>query len=214
MGVLPRPLPLRKNTAGPHWLPCTHPCQAGYPAIMGLQGQRRILHQGSLDSYRCFKLVKCDTLSQVISDTVEFRHTYQTTPTPLPEDKIINGLQVMASALANAPKPTSITQLEAIKQLRDLFGACQEQGSPGTARQARRVPQPPRVVPQQPPRVATLIQQQLPPPPTTPIPLPTPHKLNFDEVSPPRVVPPQQNAIPAQRPPRSPIVPGPGLYEL
>jgi hypothetical protein len=29
----------------------------------------------------------------------------------LPEDKIINGLQVMASALANAPQPTSVTNL-------------------------------------------------------------------------------------------------------
>jgi len=57
------------------------------------------------------------------------------------------------------------------------------------------------VLPQQPPRVATPIQQLHPP-----TPLPTPRKLNFDNVSPPRVVDPQRNAIPAQRPPRSPIV--------
>jgi len=54
---------------------------------------------------------------------VEFRHAYRTTPTPLPEDKIINGLQVMASALANAPQPSSVTQLEAIAHLRDFFSA-------------------------------------------------------------------------------------------
>ena len=150
-------------------------------------------------------MVKCDTQSQVISDTVEFRHAYQTTPTPSPKDKIINGLQVMASALANAPQPTSVTQLEAIAQLRDLFGAWQGQGVPGTARQAQQVPQPPRVVPQKPPRVGTPTQQQHPPPPTTLIPLPTPRKLNVDDVSPPRVVPLHQNTLPAQHPPRSPI---------
>ena len=80
--------------------------------------------------------MKCDTQSQVISDTVEFRRAYRITPTPSPEDKIINGRQVMASALANAPQPTSVTQIKAIAQLRDLFGEWQEQGSPGTARQA------------------------------------------------------------------------------
>jgi hypothetical protein len=160
----------------------------------------------ALESYRCFKLVKCDTQSQVISDTVEFRHAFRNKPTPSPEDKIINGLQVMASALANAPQPTSVTQLEAIATLRDLFGAWKAQGTPGTARQAKPVPQPPRVEHQQTPRVVTPIQQQLPPPPPTPIPLPTPRKLNFDNLSPPRVDLPQQNTRPAQRPPRSPIM--------
>ncbi len=46
----------------------------------------------ALDSYRCFKLVKSDTKSQVISDTVEFRHAYRAIPTPTPADKIIHGL--------------------------------------------------------------------------------------------------------------------------
>jgi hypothetical protein len=40
----------------------------------------------ALDLYRCFKLVKSDTKSQVISDTVEFRHAYCTIPSPSPED--------------------------------------------------------------------------------------------------------------------------------
>ena len=55
--------------------------------------------------------------------------------------------------------------------------------------------------------MATPIQQQQQlPPPTTPIPLPTPRKLNFNDVSPPRVVPRQQSTIPDPCPPRSPIV--------
>ena len=111
----------------------------------------------------------------------------------------------MASALRNAPQPTSVTQLEAIAQFRDLFGAWQEQGVPGPLRQAQPVPQPPRVVPQQPPRVVTPIQQHKPSPPATPILLPTPRKLNFNNVLPPRVVPLHQNTVPAQCPPRSPI---------
>jgi hypothetical protein len=75
----------------------------------------------ALDSYQCFKLVKSDTKSQVISDTVEFRHAYRAIPTPTPADKIIHGLQVMSGALKDAPPPTTITQVEAIANLRDLF---------------------------------------------------------------------------------------------
>jgi hypothetical protein len=74
-----------------------------------------------LDSYRCFKLVKSDTKSQVISDTVKFCHAYRTIPTPTPADKIIHGLQVMSGALKDAPPPTTITQVKAIANLRDLF---------------------------------------------------------------------------------------------
>jgi hypothetical protein len=74
-----------------------------------------------LDSYRCFKLVKSDTKSQVISDTVKFRHAYHAIPTPTPADKIIHGLRVMSGTLKDAPPPTTITQVEAIANLHDLF---------------------------------------------------------------------------------------------
>ncbi len=63
----------------------------------------------ALDSYRCFKLVKSDTKSQVISDTVEFRHAYPTVPLPSPEDKIIHGLQVISGALKDSPLPTTFS---------------------------------------------------------------------------------------------------------
>jgi hypothetical protein len=74
-----------------------------------------------LDSYRCFKLVNANTKSQVISDTVEFRHSYLSFPAPSAEDKIIHGLQVVAGALTGASPPTSISQVEAITNLRDIF---------------------------------------------------------------------------------------------
>jgi hypothetical protein len=71
----------------------------------------------ALDLYRCFKLVKSDTKSQVFSDTVEFCHAYRTIPSPTPEDKITHGLHVMLGTLKNAPPPTSIFQVEAIANL-------------------------------------------------------------------------------------------------
>ncbi len=55
------------------------------------------------DSYRCFKLVKTDTKSQVISDTVKIYHSYLSVPMPSAEDKIIHGLQVVAGAIWGTP---------------------------------------------------------------------------------------------------------------
>jgi hypothetical protein len=75
----------------------------------------------ALDSYRCFKLVKMDTKSQVISNTVEFRHAYRTIPAPSAEDRIAHGLQAVADALTDMPPPTTISQLNALINLRDLF---------------------------------------------------------------------------------------------
>jgi hypothetical protein len=77
------------------------------------------------DSYHCFKLVNADTKSQVISDTVEFRHSYLSVPASSTEDRIIHGLQVVAVALTGAVPPTSISQVEAITNLRDIFESWQ-----------------------------------------------------------------------------------------
>jgi hypothetical protein len=74
-----------------------------------------------MDSYRCFKLVNADTKSQVISDTVEFRHSYLSVPAPSTEDRIMHGLQVVASALTGVTPPTIISQVEAIANLWDIF---------------------------------------------------------------------------------------------
>jgi hypothetical protein len=53
----------------------------------------------ALDSYRCFKLVKTNTKSKVISDIVKFCHLYLSVPVPNVEDKIINYLQVVAGTI-------------------------------------------------------------------------------------------------------------------
>jgi hypothetical protein len=86
----------------------------------------------ALDSYRCFRLVKSDTKSQVISDIVEFRHAYRTIPSPSPEDKIIHGLHIMSGTLKDAPPPTSTSQMEAIANLRDLFESWRSLSPPPT----------------------------------------------------------------------------------
>ena len=75
----------------------------------------------ALNSYRCFKLVNADTKSQCISNTVEFHHKYLAIPAPTSEDRIIQGLQQVAGALTKAPPPTSISQVDAIAILWDIF---------------------------------------------------------------------------------------------
>jgi len=95
-------------------------------------------------------------MSQVISDTVEFRHAYRTIPAPTPEDKIIHGLQVILNALKKAPPPTSISQLDAIANLRDLFDSWRLLAPPSLARNRMPTPGRPRVeTPFELPRVST-----------------------------------------------------------
>jgi hypothetical protein len=77
----------------------------------------------TMDSYRCFKLVNADTKSQVISNTVEFRHSYLSIPAPSTEDRNIHGLQDVARALTGASPPTRISQVEANTNLRDIFNS-------------------------------------------------------------------------------------------
>jgi hypothetical protein len=75
----------------------------------------------ALDSYGCFKLVKTNTKSQVISDTVKFCHLYLSVPVPSVEDKFIHSLQVITGAIWGAPPPKSVSQLEAITALQEIF---------------------------------------------------------------------------------------------
>jgi hypothetical protein len=61
----------------------------------------------ALDSYHCFKLVKMDTKSQVISNMVKFRHAYRTIPAPSADDRIAHFLQAIANlASTNNHLPT------------------------------------------------------------------------------------------------------------
>ncbi len=75
----------------------------------------------ALGSYCRFKLVKTDTKSQVILDAIKFCLLYLSVPVPSVEDKIIHGLQVIAGAIRGAPPLTSVSQLEAITALQEIF---------------------------------------------------------------------------------------------
>ena len=173
----------------------------------------------ALDSYRCFKLVKSDTKSQVISDTVEFRHAFRAIPSPSPEDKIIHGLQTIASSLKDAPLPTTITQHDAIANLRDLFESWRLLSPPPNIR--ARIPSParPRVPDEALPRVATPSLSPssawTPTPPASafrspvpsPLPFPVaPRRISFaDSPLPPAVAPSPRVIIAPTIPPREPI---------
>jgi hypothetical protein len=178
----------------------------------------------ALNLYRCFKLVKSDTKSQVISDTVKFRHAYRSIPAPTPGDKIIHGLQVMSGALTNAPPPTSISQVEAIANLRDLFKLWRLLGPPSSGQGRILSPGRPRVSIQEPPKVASpssptvvspLWTEWTPPPClvlSTEVPLPvhspiqvTPCHITFNETPPPRVATPPSSprTVIEPRPPQA-----------
>ena len=71
--------------------------------------------------YRCFQVVDTTTKSTLISDTIEFRHDYLTQPAITHTNWITHALHFLFSALKETPSAVIDTQLEAIRQLRDLF---------------------------------------------------------------------------------------------
>jgi hypothetical protein len=79
----------------------------------------------ALDLYCCFKLVKSDTKSQVISDTVEFLHAYHTIPSPSLEDKIIHGLHVMLGT----SRMLHLLQASPRWRLSPIYGICLKHGA-------------------------------------------------------------------------------------
>ena len=72
--------------------------------------------------YRCTKACKATTKAIVISDTVEYIHDYLTQPTLTPEDRITHGLNLLSCALKEAPAASCNAQLDAIKNIQELFG--------------------------------------------------------------------------------------------
>jgi hypothetical protein len=106
-----------------------------------------------LESYRCFKLVNADTKSKVISDAVKFHHSYLLVSSLSSEDQIIHGLQVVAGALAGAAPPTSISQVDAIPNLRDIFESWCLTAPPAFLPTCSPLPGCPSMLPHEPPRV-------------------------------------------------------------
>jgi hypothetical protein len=79
-------------------------------------------------------------------DTVEFRHAYRTIPVPTAEDRIVHGLHAITDALMDTPPPTTISQLDALSNLRDVFESWRLLAPPSPGRTREPMPGRPRVV--------------------------------------------------------------------
>jgi hypothetical protein len=164
----------------------------------------------ALESYCCFKLVNADTKSQVISNRVKFCHSNLSVPAPSTEDRIVHGLQVVTGALAGAAPPTSISQVDLIANLCNIFESWHLTAPPDFLPMCSPLPGRPSVPPHEPPRVCSPLlptpdctwspvsSWSTPPMPaasalSSPAPIPprfqaTPQRLDFSNVPFPRVV--------------------------
>jgi hypothetical protein len=86
-------------------------------------------------------------------NTIKFCHSYLSVPVPSAEDKIIHGLQVIAGAIQGAPPPTSVSQLEAITLLQEIFESWCTLALPSLWRTHWPAPMTPTVNPHNSPRV-------------------------------------------------------------
>ena len=68
-----------------------------------------------MDHYLCQKLVSKDTKTEMVSDTIEFRHHKPTLLSVTPEDKVLHRVQQLTAALKNTPASTVDDQLQSIK---------------------------------------------------------------------------------------------------
>eukprot|EP00804_Cyclotella_cryptica_P026938 CCRYP_014755-RA/>CCRYP_014755-RA protein AED:0.22 eAED:0.22 QI:0/0/0/1/1/1/3/0/664 len=140
----------------------------------------------ALHHYRCFQVVDSTTNCVVISDTVEFRHSYLNQPAVTYADRLLHAINYLSSAIADAPSSALDSQLQAITALRNLFANW------NTTPTAKPPVPPPLQRPAPPSRALT--EPQSPRVVPTPVPVPTlpPHHL--------RPVPPP-DTFPAPSPP-------------
>ena len=76
----------------------------------------------TFEHYRCQRVIPKDTKSEMVSDTVEFRHHDLTQPSVTPDDRLLHGIQLLIAALEGKPTPTSVEQLDAIGMLQEALG--------------------------------------------------------------------------------------------
>ena len=74
-----------------------------------------------MDHNLCQKVVSKDTKTDMVSDTIEFRHHKLTLSSVTPEDKVLHGVQKLTAALKNTLSSTVYSQLQAIKALQDTI---------------------------------------------------------------------------------------------
>ena len=66
-------------------------------------------------------VVSKDTKTEMVYDTIEFRHLKLTLPSVTPEDKVIHGVHQLTAVIKNTPSSTVNAQLEAINALQDTI---------------------------------------------------------------------------------------------
>ena len=74
-----------------------------------------------MDSYRCDKYISKDTKAAAISDTVEYRHEYLTTPSVTPEDQIMLSINKLTAAIEGTNTTKFDAQMQAITALQDMY---------------------------------------------------------------------------------------------
>jgi hypothetical protein len=107
----------------------------------------------AMHHYRCYTLLRHNTLAPVVSDTVIFRHHTLTLPAITTEDRIIHCLCALTTAIQADRTPTRTDdQLLAIESLRSIFSTLQHPPDASTPRVAAQLQQP-STPPATPPRV-------------------------------------------------------------
>ena len=75
-----------------------------------------------MDHYRFQKVVSKDTKTEIVSNTIEFRHHKLTPPSVTPEDKVLHGVKQLTAALKNTLSSKVDSKLQALKALQDTIG--------------------------------------------------------------------------------------------
>jgi hypothetical protein len=227
MGILQRAIQFQQNSPRASWLSRYIHAKPATRRSWDFWAKEGFFIGPALDSYLCFKLVKMDTKSQVIPDTVEFRHAYCTILVSTAEDRIVQGLHAVTDALTDTPPPTTIYQLDALSNLRDVFESWRLLAPPLTGLPREPMPGRPRVVTPDTPRPQHIAAPRtnitprstwVPPPPSisdlrqrrpdvAPV---TPGRIMFANIPPPMrdaVPPPRVGILPPPRVAIEPAVP-------
>ena len=105
---------------------------------------------GALKHYRCFTIINKQTKATVVSDTVEFQHSYLIQPSLNFEDQLIHTMVMLILNIKGVTAVSCNAQLDSIKDIRELFGKWHDQSPP-----ADKLPQGPNSSPRHaPPRVS------------------------------------------------------------
>ena len=75
-----------------------------------------------LEHYRCQRFIPKDPQALSISNTIECFHQHLTQPSVTAEDRVLNGMKQLTSALQKSQSSNSSAQFEAIQALQNALG--------------------------------------------------------------------------------------------